>query len=648
MYNINRVVVRPGIYFNNNSVILGIYSTKAEKMLLEIYKDKTQTIPFLKIILDNAFKTNNIFGVEISCLDEGMAYVWRIVNNDYSYSPTILDPYSKCSTFIEGEWRNIIIKDEFKESNSRPKIPWEKTIIYELHVGHFTKSCADIEEEFRGTLLGVKEKIPYLKSLGVTTVELLPIFKWNHDSINNHNPETKRKLEDVWGYNPISFFQIDEEYSSRKLSDNATREMKELVEELHNNNMEIILDVVYNHTGEGGVDGSEFNFKHLAPETYYKISSSGEFMNCSGTGNTLNTHNKVVRELVIDSMLYWSECIGVDGFRFDLASILEQDEKGRWDKNGLLTDISNHPILREIKLISESWDAKGSYDVGRMPLPVREWSDYFRDTIRQFVKGDQGVIKSVADCLQGTEIYFSDHNKSKFHMIHFITAHDGFTLWDLVSYNIKHNDVNGEDGRDGHNANYSYNWGVEGDSSDIEIINIRKRIIRNLMAILLLSRGVPMILMGDEAGRTQQGNNNAFCQDNETVWFDWIRGKEFNGQYLFIKRLIDLRNKLDYFNDYSEESYTLSWHGIFQNSPDWSYCSRSIGCLIQGKESLFIIANSYHESLEFQMPQITGRWVRLIDTYEEDIDESICEKQICDNKYIVRPYSVLLFRLENN
>ncbi len=643
MYDITRGPFKPGIHFINNSVRFGIYAVNIKNILLEVYKDKNSAIPFIKIILDESYKENNVFGVQIKDLQEDMSYVWRALNEDYSYSPTILDPYTTSSVFQKGEWRNILKKNMVSNKVNKPNIPWEKTIIYEMHVGHFTRNCLEIKDELRGTFLGLKEKLPYLKNLGITTIELLPIFKWYDETIKNDNPDTGERLKDVWGYNPISFFQIDERYSKDKTSEGAIKELYDLVEAVHSEGLEIILDVVYNHTGEGGKEGRNFNFKYLAPKTYYRIAENGEFMNCSGTGNTLNTHNQVVRDIIMNSMLYWSEIIGIDGFRFDLASILQQDEKGHWDKNGLLSDISNHPVLSNIKLISESWDAKGSYDVGRMPEPFREWSDYFRDSVRQFIKGDQGRIKAIADCLQGKEIYFSNMAKSNYHMVHLITAHDGFTLWDLVSYNEKHNRLNGENGRDGHNANYSYNWGTEGDTADIGILKIRKKIIRNLMSILLLSKGVPMILMGDEAGRTQCGNNNAFCQNNSMVWFDWKRASEFEGQYIFVKKLIELRNNLDYFKPGSV--YELSWHGIFNNNPDWSYCSRSIACLMEGAETLFLIANSYHEELEFEIPNKKGKWIRLIDTQKDDINECILEKHIVSNKYKVNPYSICLFKL---
>ena len=639
MYDLSVGQSELGCYFTEYGAQLSIYTTSASIMLLEIYEEVQSSLPIKKILLDaKNYQKDNIFSVEIEGLKEGMAYVWRIVYEDYSYSSSILDPYAKATSFVQGEWRNIIKKYK-KYVLPKPNIPWANTIIYELHIGHFTKNCPHLPETMKGTFTGLKEQLSYIKELGITTLELLPIFKWNAYTLKNRNPNTNELLEDVWGYNPISFFAIDERYSAGKTSEEALDEFRALVEAAHKEGLEIILDVVYNHTGEGGKEGTAFHFKHLAPEIYYKYNDKGEFLNCSGTGNTLNTNHPIVKKLIIDSLVYWSEEVGVDGFRFDLASILGQDDNGKWLKNSLLNEIAEHPLLSTTKLISESWDAKGCYDVGRMPSPFREWSDYFRDTIRQFIKGDQGKIKALADCIQGKEIYFSDITKGTYHMLHFITAHDGFTMWDLLSYNEKHNEANGENNRDGHNANYSYNWGVEGETEDITILETRKQAMRNLMCLLILSKGVPMLSMGDEVGRTQHGNNNAFCQDNEIAWLDWERAQYFKSHYLFVKNLIKLRKELDYFNSSEINSYEVSWHGVRYNQPDWSYCSKSIACLIKGTESLFFIANSYYEGLTFELPPSTGMWCRIVDTSDEEMKEVVVE-----TSYEVKPYSICLFK----
>lgn len=633
-----------GCHFLDKKAQLGIYTTKASKMLLEVYEEAQSDLPIIKIILDaEAYQKENIFSIQIEGLKENMAYVWRVIEEDYSYSPSILDPFAKGVLFFKGEWRNII-KERRRYTIPKPQIPWKETIIYEMHVGHLTMNHQMIPIQERGTFSGLIHQLPYLKQLGISTLELLPIFKWNAHALKNRNPHTGELLEDVWGYNPISFFAIDERYSVSKDSTKASDEFRVLVEKVHEQGLEIILDVVYNHTGEGGEEGSAFHFKHLAPEIYYKYDDRGGFLNCSGTGNTLNTNHPIVKRMIIDSLLYWSEEVGVDGFRFDLASVLGQDKHGVWMKDSLLNEIAEHPVLKKVKLISESWDAKGSYDVGRVPKPFREWSDYFRDIMRQFIKGDLGKIRATADCILGKEISFIDTTKDMGHTIHFITAHDGFTMWDLLSYNEKHNEENGEDNRDGNHANYSYNWGREGETEDLHLLETRKRGMRNFMFLLILSKGIPMLLMGDEIGRTQYGNNNAFCQNNPSVWMDWERGIVFKPQYLFVQRLIALRKSLDYFKADSKEAYEVSWHGVQYNKPDWSYYSKSIACHIQGEQGLFLIVNSHYESLNFELPPSSKKWSRLVDTSKSDIVDQIKEEIVRSATYEVNPYSICLFK----
>lgn len=644
MYRSSVGLGKVGCNFTEKETQLGIYTAQTSKMLLEVYESARAHLPVIKIVMDaETYQKESVFSIQIEGLVENMAYVWRIINEDYSYSPSILDPFAKETLFFEGEWRNMI-KKRRKYVVPKPMIPWEETVIYELHVGHLTKKQEAIPTEKKGTFSGVIYQLPYLKQLGVTTLELLPIFKWNAHALKHSKLQTGQLLEDIWGYNPISFFAIDERYSMSKDSIQTIDEFRDLVEQAHEQGLEIILDVVYNHTGEGGAEGDAFHFKHLAPEVYYKYRDTGEFLNSSGTGNTLNTNHPIVKQMIIESLLYWSEEIGVDGFRFDLASILGQDEQGRWLKRSLLDDIAEHSLLSKVKLISESWDAAGSYDVGKMPYPFREWSDCFRDTMRQFIKGDPGKVKVVADCLLGKEISFTDTTKDFSHVIHFITAHDGFTMWDLLSYSQKHNEMNGEGNKDGSNANYSYNWGNEGESDDPHLLEIRKRGMRNLMCLLIFSKGVPMLLMGDEIGRTQYGNNNAFCQNNDYVWMDWERGVRFKEQYLFVQRVLALRRHLDYFRTDSKENYEISWHGVQQNEPDWSYYSKSIACFIKGKESLFFIANSHYEALNFELPPAHTRWCRLIDTSKSELEESVKEEVTQSLRYEVKAYSICLFK----
>lgn len=623
-----------GCKWKEQNFRFSIFAGHTDAMVLEIYQNAYDTTPIHKEIVK---AEDHKFVTEVEDVSEGMYYVWRIMNEDYSYSPTIMDPYAKGVLYHEGEWRNLVSKEEHLE-HVKPHIPWNETIIYELHVGHYTKMDRSIPEEERGTFKGLQKKLPYLKALGVTTLELLPIFKWYPHTLKSKNPYTGALLQDVWGYNTLAFFAIDERFSVNRTSEDSLKEFKAFLEAAHKEKIEVLLDVVYNHSGEGGNGGVKIHFKMLAPEIYYKYNEQGQYRNCSGTGNTLNTNHPLVKQLIKNSLTYWANEIGVDGFRFDLASILGQDENGLWLKESLLNEIASDPILSKVKLITEGWDAKGSYDVGRMPAPFCEWSDYFRDTIRKFVKGDQGIVSAVSDCMLGKEIYFTDTRKGKDQTIHFITAHDGFTMWDLVSYNQKHNEANGENNQDGHNANYSYNWGVEGETQDAHIIEARWRAVRNLVSLLLLAKGTPMLLMGDEIGRTQGGNNNAFCQDNEIVWVNWEKTQKQMAHLSFVQHLIKLRKQLDYFKE--DTSYTISWHGIHQKQPDWSYYSRSIACYIEGEESLFWVANSYYEPLTFELPVINGKWHCIMNTSSSEVIDETVETE----SYTVQAYSVCLFK----
>lgn len=648
MYSIKKGNPYLGCVLDSNGANFGIFSNHAQQIVLEIYHNYQEGAPLVTLQLDRAHDaTGDIFHIYIQDIKEGMSYVWRLLDSQLELSQPIIDPYAYC---IEGDperelsYRNRVMSSRYSESK-KPATPWEETILYELHVGSFTKhASAHIEIEKRGTYRALIDKLPYLKELGITAVELLPVFKWNSYTLRNRHPLTGELLQDVWGYNPISFFALDERYSISKEGIGAIEEFTELIKAAHSLGLEVILDVVYNHTGEGGEDGKIFHFKKLSKDTYYKFDENGEYANHSGTGNTLNTNHYIVKKLILDSLRYWVVSMGVDGFRFDLASILGQDEQGNWLSHSVLKDISQDPILSHTKLIAESWDAKGSYDVGRMPYHFREWSDYFRDTIRKFIRGDQGLTKSVKNCVLGKEIHFADSQKGNTHTIHFITAHDGFTLWDVVSYEHKHNFENGENNRDGHNGNYSSNCGIEGETEDRIILDMRKRRIKNYLCFLLLSRGIPMLLMGDEFCRTQKGNNNAYCQDNDSVWVDWDRKQQFEEIYFFTKQLIKIRKHFSYFKK-SAEDYKVTWHGITYNHPDWSYYSRSIAWHIKGNdESIYMIANSYHEALRFELPPSRTGWWRIIDTFlpsGEDVD--LLGTRIEDGDYEVQGHSVCMF-----
>lgn len=602
-----------GCYEVNNQRTFAIVSRDCDEMLLKIYQSMKDERPLKTITLQRNRQSNgNVFFYKEQDDKAVEGYEWWAKAHNGELIGPLVDPYGRGLVEIKARhYRNKICRDT-PNLTQRPRISWCDTVIYELHIGSFTKSkTTRLEEKMRGTFKGLMEKLDYLKDLGFTTIELLPVFKWYPFTIENKHPETGEQLKDEWGYNPISFFALEENYGIV----DEIKEFKELVEAIHQREMELILDVVYNHTGEGGEGGATFHFKALGDEMYYK-KNANHYMNCSGTGNVLNTTHLVVKELVLESLRYWVTHFGVDGFRFDLASILQQDEKGHWMAHGLLSDIAQDPLLSDVKLITEGWDAKGSYDVGRMPVPFREWSDFYRDTIRKVVRGDTGVIGDLAKCIVGDDILFQDEKKNSLHSIHFVTAHDGFTMWDLLSYNQKHNLLNGEGNRDGHNSNYSYNCGIEGETDNEAIDQLRIRKMKNFFVLLALSHGVPMFLMGDERGRTQYGNNNAFCQDSEPYWVNWgedVRTKELMA---CVKKALDVRKQINWFKQTKEKEKYITWHGVKCYEPDWSYHSQSLGWEItdQDKRYYFTI-NHYSETLVFELPKTKKDWCVLIDTY---------------------------------
>ena len=641
MYSIEKGRPILGCHIYKDTIQWGIFSSEAVSMCLKIYQTPLDREPLVEVVLERGrHTTGHVFHIAIRGLENVKAYTWQASSRTGKVSQLLVDPYSKgvirCETDQDG-YRNLIVED-FIPDTARPKTPWEETIIYEMHVGYFTQSkTAVIGEEKKGTFLGLMEQLPYLKSLGVTAIELLPVFKWNPYTLKNKHPKTGELLKDEWGYNTVAFFALQDDYAVDKAR--AAEEFLELIEEAHEMGIEVLLDVVYNHTGEGGEGGTLFNFKALGDEVYYK-KINHYYMNCAGTGNVLNATHIVVKDLILDSLRYWVTQFGIDGFRFDLASILQQDEWGRWVENGLLTDIANDPILSSAKLITESWDAKGSYDVGRMPEPCREWSDFYRDTIRKIVRGDMGMVRDFARCIVGQDIQYANQSKGPFHSVHFITAHDGFTMWDLVSYNSKHNELNGEQNRDGSNNNYSYNCGIEGDTDDESIRSLRFRRMKNYFAILLLSKGVPMLLMGDEVARSQGGNNNAFCQDNEGCWMQWTPDEEKRNLHKFVKYMIAFRKEHKWFK--SGSKYSIKWHGVKRDAPDWSDYSCSLAWELEEKdERIFIIFNSYIGPLDFEMPKTTKKWLKLVDTDKRvSVFEEVAYAGKVEN---VAPYSLCIY-----
>ena len=502
--------------------------------------------------------------------------------------------------------------------------PSSQTIIYEMHVRGFTRHpSSGVGEKTRGTFAGLIEKIPYLQQLGITAVELLPVFQFDAQDC----PPGK---VNYWGYAPVSFFAPHQAYSSRQDPLGPVDEFRDMVKALHRAGIEVILDVVFNHTAEGGQDGPTLCFRGLDNTAYYILEEDrAGYANYTGTGNTLNANQPVVRRMIVDSLRYWVEEMHVDGFRFDLASILARDTAGQPIPNPpVLWDIDTDPALAGTKLFAEAWDAAGLYQVGSfIGDSWKEWNGRFRDDIRAFFRGEPGSVARVADRLVGSPNIYGHEEREAEQSVNFVTCHDGFTLNDLVSYNEKHNEANGEDNRDGADDNRSWNCGVEGPSDDPAVEKLRNRQVKNFLTVTLLSIGMPMILMGDEARRTQFGNNNAYCQDNETSWFDWGLVEKHADVHRFVT-LLNARRRL---RDTEHERQRVSlnelirqasktWHGVKVGQPDWGGHSHSFAFearLRQEGLRIYLILNAYWEPLEFELPPVgdgAGSWRRWIDT----------------------------------
>ncbi len=534
--------------------------------------------------------------------------------------------------------------------------PFSQTIIYEMHVKGFTRHpSSGVAEDIRGTFRGLTEKIPYLHDLGISAVELLPVFQFDPQ-------DCPPGLVNYWGYQPVSFFAPHQAYSSRQDPLRVVDEFRDMVKGLHRAGIEVILDVVFNHTAEGDHLGPTLSFRGLDNNPYYLLKEDqSQYANYSGTGNTLNANHPIVRRMIVDSLRYWVQEMHVDGFRFDLASILARDSNGDVMSNPpVLWDIESDPVLAGTKLIAEAWDAAGLYQVGSfIGDSWKEWNGRFRDDVRGFFRGDEGSLRDFADRFLGSHEIYRHEEREAEQSVNFVACHDGFTLNDLVSYNEKHNDENGEENRDGGNDNRSWNCGVEGPSTDPEIERLRIRQIKNLMTVTLLSLGLPMILMGDEVRRTQHGNNNAYCHDNEANWLDWSLLEKHAEVHRFTKLLIARRTLRDTGPEHQRMSLTQwiregikGWHGIKLNQPDWGEHSHSVALTAELKGEGLIahfIFNAYREPLDFELPR-TGSgepifWRRWIDSFHEVPDDIVAWQDapfVPHDSYRAGPQSVVV------
>jgi len=633
-----------------------IYSNHATSCTLVLFERGAKK-PLVEIPFFDAFRIGNVWSMIVFGLNyENIEYGFRM---DGPYAPPeghrfdprhiLMDPYARV---IGGRdvWGAPLDEsdpyhhrarpgiDDFDwEGDQPPEIPIEDLVIYEMHVRGFTRHPSS-GVKAPGTYAAIIEKIPYLKELGINCVELMPIFEFDEYEHYRPNPETGEMLLNYWGYSTVGFFAPKAGYAATGSFGMQVDELKNLVKVMHANGIEVWLDVVFNHTAEGNELGPTISFRGIDNKTYYMLTPDGHYLNFSGTGNTLNCNHPVVRGIVLDCLRYWASEYHIDGFRFDLASILGRDQNGAPLPNPpLLEQLAYDPVLAKCKLIAEAWDAGGMYQVGTFPAYGRwaEWNGKYRDAIRRFLKSDEGMIGEVAARMQGSPDLYS--GRGPIASINFITAHDGFTLMDLVSYNSKHNWANGENGRDGTNDNYSWNCGWEGPTDDPAINALRRRQIKNAVTMLMVSQGVPMLLMGDEVGRTKRGNNNTYCHDSELTWLNWDLLEQNRDLLRFFKHMIAfrkahpvLRGREHFSNhDYAGTGYAdITWHGTRAWQADWGYGSRAIAFMLSGAharqtrqpdDDIYVAMNMFWEPLEFELPAPTGikKWRLAVNTYHK-------------------------------
>ncbi len=647
-----------GAWPAGDGVNFALFSRHADGVSLLLYADATAARPSQRIELDPArHRDGDIWHIWVADIRPGMAYAYRMdgpyePRQGLRYNPqrVVIDP---CAVALSGvsSWdfarargydpsvdddagrpagddneghtaRGLIVDNGFDWQGDRPlRHPWSQTILYEVHVRGFT-AHPSAAVQHPGTYRGLMEKIPYLQELGVTAVELLPVHEFNENELARINPLTGGRLRNYWGYSTVGFFAPKESYAAQAGA--QLTEFKEMVRALHRAGIEVILDVVFNHTAEGNEYGPTLSFRGIDNPIYYLLEDEPRYYkNYTGCGNTFNCNHPVVRDFVLDCLRYWAAEMHVDGFRFDLASVLGRDEAGNLAYNPpLLERIAEDPILRDVKLIAEAWDAGGAWQVGRFAgQRWSEWNCHFRDQVRRFWRGDPGMRGGLAHRLCGSADLYQSSGKQPLNSINFITCHDGFTLNDLVSYAEKHTEANVEDNRDGSDSNWSANYGSEGETDDPLIKALRLRQLKNFIATLMLSRGVPMLSGGDEFRRSQRGNNNAYCQDNELSWYDWSLARRNGGLLRFSRELIALRKRHPVLSaEYFYTAEEITWFDPEGADPDWHSEARTLGCILHGGRfedaRLCLLFNAEPHAVEFRLPGgRSGRpWRRVVDT----------------------------------
>jgi isoamylase len=633
---------------SGNGVNFSVFSKHATAVQLLLFDGVNDTKAARVVRLDpSANRTYHYWHVFVPNVRPGQLYAYRVEgpfdpSRGMRFDPTkvLLDPYSRGVMVPETYGRDaarrpgdnagtamksvvIDVVGYDWEGDAPLRRPSARTIVYEMHVRGFTRHPSSaLAQETRGTFAGLIEKIPYLQRLGITAVELLPVFQFDPQ-------DCPPGLVNYWGYAPVSFFAPHQAYSSRRDPLGPVDEFRDMVKALHRAGLEVILDVVFNHTAEGDHGGPTLSLRGLDNPTYYMLEADrSRYANYSGTGNTLNANHPIVRRMILDSLRYWVGAMHVDGFRFDLAAILERDESGNvMPSPPVLWDIESDPALAGTKLIAEAWDAAGLYQVGTfIGDSWKEWNGRFRDDVRSFFRGEEGTIERFADRLMGSPSLYGQEQREPEQSVNFVTCHDGFTLSDLVSYDSKHNEANGENNRDGANDNRSWNCGVEGPTEDPAIDKLRTRQVKNFFTVTMLAPGMPMMLMGDEVRRTQGGNNNAYCQDNETSWFDWTLVAQRADVHRFVTLLNARRVRRDVEHERPRVALNelirqadITWHGVKLGEPDWRPSSHSIAFTARFTMAPYhVILNGYWEPLEFELPPLVHGarepWRRWIDT----------------------------------
>jgi glycogen operon protein len=662
-------------------VNFSVYSRGATGVELLLFDREDDARASRVIRLDPALnRTYHYWHVFVSGLRPGQIYGYRVHGDwdpanglRFDASKLLLDPYGRGVVVPEGYSRDAaragadnaatamksVVADVSAydwEGDSPLQRPTSRTIIYEMHVRGLTRHpSSGVSDRRRGTYAGVIDKIPHLQSLGITAVELLPAFQFDAQ-------DAPPGRVNYWGYAPISFFAPHQGYSSGRDPLSPIDEFRDMVKALHRAGIEVILDVVFNHTAEGDAHGPTLSFRGLDNATYYILEADrSRYANYSGTGNTLNANHPIVRRMIVDSLRYWVQAMHVDGFRFDLASILSRGPSGEVIPNPpVLWDIESDPALAGTKLIAEAWDAAGLYQVGSFVGDSwKEWNGRFRDDVRSFLRGEEGTIERFADRLMGSPSLYGHKQREPEASVNFATCHDGFTLNDLVSYERKHNEANGEDNRDGTDDNRSWNCGVEGPTDHPAIERLRARQAKNFLTVTLLSAGMPMLLMGDEVRRTQGGNNNAYCQDDETSWLDWTLLSRHADLHRFVTLLNARRVSRGVGHEQDRVALSqllrqadITWHGVRLHEPDWRPSSHSVAFTTRhwrGEMSFHVIFNAYWEPLSFDIPPVAtgagGPWRRWVDTFldsPQDIVDWDGAPMVDGTSYRAEPRSVVV------